>query len=455
MSYNSLIQVDGKIVNNSDRNKVKHVVKNSPSYKHKIKVGERILSINGVVLKDILDYRFLGADETVVLEVMDTENNVRKVTIHKDTYEDLGIEFESGIIDKASSCSNQCIFCFIDQLPKGMRETLYFKDDDSRLSFLQGNFVTLTNMTKSDIDRIINYRISPINVSVHTTNPELRVKMLGNRNAGKVFDTMKRLAENRITMNAQIVLVPDWNDKLELDRTLRDLFSLYPGVENVAIVPLGMTKHRENLIKLNPFDKDRANEVIEQVDKLQEEFLKEKGVRFARCADEFYVMAQLDVPDEDFYEGYEQLEDGIGMIRLFRESVNYTLEDLKKGSGEFTFITGESAYPEIEKAAKLINHTNKRIKTNAYKIENEFFGKSITVAGLLTGTDILNKLGEKEVYSNLIMPRNMFRADDTVMLDDIDKKELEERLNTRVIIVDYTGEDLIERINENLVQEVI
>lgn len=331
-----------------------------------------------------------------------------------------------------------------------MRETLYFKDDDSRLSFLQGNFVTLTNMTKSDIKRIIDYRISPINISVHTTNPELRVKMLNNRNAGKVFEIMKELAMNKIHMNAQIVLVPEYNDGEELERTLEDLFTLYPMVENVAIVPLGMTKHREGLIELTAFDKNRAIETIKLVDELQIKFLEEKDTRFARCADEFYVMADIDVPNEEYYDGYDQIEDGIGMIRLFRESIGYLIDDLKEGRGEFTFITGSSAYKEIEKASRLINEKNSNIKTNVYLIKNNFFGDSITVAGLLTGQDILNQLKDKKVYKNLIMPRNMFRANDTVMLDDIEKKEIEEKLNTNIIIVDYTGEDLIEKINEEV-----
>lgn len=450
MSYNSLIQVDGKKVVLKGKNLIKAVEKGSPSDKAGIKAGEMILRINGTKLKDILDYRFLGANENVTLEVQN-EEGIRKVEIKKDTYRELGLEFESGIIDKASSCSNNCIFCFIDQLPENMREALYFKDDDSRLSFLQGNFVTLTNMTKSDIERIISYRISPINISVHTTNPELRVKMLKNRNAGKVFEIMKNLSDNRISMNAQIVLVPEWNDGVELEKTLDDLFSLYPQVENVAIVPLGMTKYRDNLTKLKAFNRDSAREAIELVDKMQKKFMDKAGVRFARCSDEFYITAGIDVPDEDFYDGYDQLEDGIGMIRLFRESIGYLIDDLKDGNGEFTFVTGASAYNEIEKAALLINVKNPKIRTNIYRIENEFFGKSITVAGLLTGRDILKQLEGKTVYGNLIMPRNMFRANDTVMLDDIEKKEIESRLNTKIIIVDYTGEDLIEKINENLI----
>lgn len=453
MSYNRLIQIDGKVSRPTKRNLITEVEKGSAADRVGIMPGDRLIRINEVKVKDILDYRYLTAAEEFTLTIQHDEAETTleyQVSVSKDAYEDLGLSFETGIIDKANNCSNNCIFCFIDQLPPGMRETLYFKDDDSRLSFLQGNFVTLTNMTESDLDRIIQYRISPINISVHTTNPELRVKMLNNRVAGKLYERMKRLASARIQMGAQIVLVPGYNDKAELDRTLSDLAELYPHVTGVAIVPLGMTRYRQGLPNLVPFDQRSALEAIDQTAKLQEDFRRRLGTEFARCADEFYCMAGIDVPEEDFYEGYSQLEDGIGMIRLFRESIDATLDDLGEGTGSYTLVTGTSAYPEIERAVRKIAQKNPALQIECHQVKNDFFGHSITVAGLLTGQDILKHLKRKKVGDHLIMPRNMFRAGEEIMLDGVTKTELEQELKTRILIVDYTGEDLIEKINQTL-----
>ncbi|MFZ2257965.1 MAG: DUF512 domain-containing protein [Clostridiaceae bacterium] len=455
MSYNKLIQIDGKVVTPTKRNLITEVEAGSAAAKAGILPGDRLIKINEVIVKDILDYRFLTAAEEFSLTIQRlSEDNTKEYVLHimKDMYEDLGLSFESGIIDKAYNCSNNCIFCFIDQLPPGMRDTLYFKDDDSRLSFLQGNFVTLTNMTESDINRIIRYRISPINISVHTTNPELRVKMLNNRVAGKLYERMKKLAEAGIRMGAQIVLVPGYNDKDELTRTLQDLAELFPYVTNVAIVPLGMTRYRAGLPNLTPFTADTAAQVIDQVNALQQEFKKKTGSEFARCADEFYCLAGVDIPPEEFYDGYSQLEDGIGMIRMFRESIESTLEDLERGSGSYTFVTGSSAYPEIEQAADKIRQQNPDLTINTYLVPNDFFGHSITVAGLLTGSDIIKTLKQGIVHPHLIMPRNMFRAGEDIMLDGVRIKELEKELATTIVVVDYTGEDLIEKINQTMTQ---
>lgn len=457
MSYNNLIEIDGKIVDKSQQNKIKKVTKGSPAYKHGLKVGDILLKINGRTLKDIIDYRYLSTDEKINLEVLrelDDKKEIFNVEIIKDIYEDLGLEFMSGLIDKANSCSNNCIFCFIDQLPKGMRESLYFKDDDSRLSFLQGNFVTLTNMTDGDLDRIIEYKISPINISVHTTDGELRNKILRNRNAYKILERMEKLARGKIRMKAQIVLMPGINDGENLKKTLFDLRNLHPYVEEVAIVPLGLTCHREGLEEMTPFNKESALKAIEDVERLNKVFLEEIGTEFARCADEFYIMAEKDVPEEEYYDGYEQIEDGIGMIRLFRESTEYTLEDLENGKSSFTFVTGTSAFTEIKNFMDKVLDKNKNIKANIFKVENDFFGKSITVAGLLTGRDLINTLKKGRVYENLIMPRNMFRAGEDTMLDDITIEEIERILATKVLVVDYTGEDLVEKINGKL-KEVI
>ncbi|MFB0959351.1 MAG: DUF512 domain-containing protein [Clostridiaceae bacterium] len=451
MSYNKLIQIDGKLVDPIRRNVITEVDKRSPADRAGITVGDRLVKINEIPVKDILDYRFLTAAERFTLTIQRSQGEETReytVSIEKEMYEELGLNFASGIMDKASRCSNNCIFCFIDQLPPGMRETLYFKDDDSRLSFLQGNFVTLTNMTESDIRRIINYRISPINISVHTTNPELRVMMLNNRVAGNLYPRMQQLATARIQMGAQIVLVPGYNDGAELERTLRDLAALHPYVTGVAIVPLGMTKYRQGLPNLIPFTAESSREVIHQLDELQQEFRLTTGSEFARCADEFYCMAGIDVPDEDFYDGYSQLEDGIGMIRLFRESIAATLEDLAPGSGSFSFVTGTSAHEEIRQAADQISQRNPRLAINTHRVLNDFFGHSITVAGLLTGRDVLNTLKQGTVHDHLIMPRNMFRSGEELMLDGVTIQDLERELDTKVLIVDYTGEDLIEQMNQ-------
>ncbi len=453
MSYNKLIQKDGKIVEPSRRNLIVTVDPGSEADRSGIRKGDRLIRINETLVKDILDYRYLTAAEQFSLTIQRDEGDTTReyeVSIEKDPYEDLGLNFESGILDKANSCSNKCIFCFIDQLPEGMRDTLYFKDDDSRLSFLQGNFVTLTNMTDSDIQRIIDYRISPINISVHTTDPALRVKMLNNRAAGKLYERMQRLAEARIQMGAQIVLVPGYNDGKELERTLRDLAALSPFVTDVAIVPLGMTKYREGLPQLKAFDRSLAAQTLRQLDGLQKEFLASTGAVFARCADEFYVMAQAEIPSAEFYDGYSQLEDGIGMIRLFRDSIDDSLADLKQGRGSYTMVTGSSAYPEIQSAASRIGQANPRLSLNVVKVANDFFGHSITVAGLLTGRDILKALKKAPRTDHLIMPRNMFRAGEDIMLDGVRIPEIEAELRTRVLVVDYTGEDLIETINATL-----
>lgn len=448
MGYNKLIQIDGKLVRKTGKNKITEVAPRSPAGKAGILPGDQLLRINDTEVQDILDYRYLTAAENFQLTLL--REMEYTVAIHKETYEDTGLTFESGIMDKASRCSNNCIFCFIDQLPPGMRETLYFKDDDSRLSFLQGNFVTLTNMTDKDIRRIIDYKISPINISVHTTNPMLRAKMLNNRNAGNILERMKQLAAHKIRMSAQIVLVPGWNDGEELVRTLRDLGALYPHVTGVAIVPVGITRYRDNLPELKGFDPDGAGKTIDATAELQREFFITRGTCFARCADEFYCLAGRDVPEEAFYEGYGQIEDGIGMIRMFRESVAADLTKLRSGHGAFTFVTGASAYAEIAAAAEQISAKNPGVATEVFMVPNHFFGPSITVAGLLTGQDIIKELKGKNQGSCLILPRNMFRAGDEVMLDGITIAQLENELNVKVLIVDYTGEDLIKTINKAL-----
>lgn len=431
------------------KNTIVKVIPNSIAEELEIEIGDKLKSINDTEIKDIIDYKFLMADEYIVVQIEKTNGEIWDLEIEKDYDEDLGVEFENSILDSARSCSNNCVFCFIDQLPKGMRKTLYFKDDDSRLSFLQGNFVTMTNMKEEDIDRIIRYRISPINVSVHTTNPELRVKMLNNRFAGNVYERLKKLAEAGIDINCQIVLCPGLNNGDELIRTSEDLFKLYPSIKNLAVVPVGATKFREGLFPVTLYNKENSREEILKVSKLQEKYMEQIGQPFIRLSDEFYVQAEMDVPSTDFYGDFEQLEDGIGMIRMFRDNLDKTISNLRQNTlGSFTLITGASAYNETQAAADKIIASNPKININVIKIINKLFGETITVAGLLTGKDIISQLNSNDIGDYVIISRNILRSGEDIFLDDITVEEMETALNRKIIIADYSGEDLIEKINE-------
>lgn len=419
-----------------------------------LEVGDVLLSINGNEVKDILDYKFLIADEYVEVDIEKPDGEVWTYEIEKEYDEDLGVDFQSSIMDQARSCSNKCIFCFIDQLPPGMRETLYFKDDDSRLSFLQGNFVTLTNMKDSDIDRIIKYKISPINVSVHTTDPELRKKMLNNRFAGNVYERLQKLASAGITMNCQIVCVPGVNNGEELVKTVEDLYKLYPAVQNVAAVPVGSTKYREGLYNITLFNGLTAQKEIESIKLLQDRYIKEIGAPFIRLSDEFYVLSRHTIPDNEFYTGFEQIEDGIGMIRYLRDAIESTLPNLREDiKGEFTFATGVLAYDEIVSMGNAIMAKNNKIKINVKKIINRYFGETITVAGLLTGKDIMEQVGEDLNSGKIILPVNMLKSGEKVFLDDVTLDQMQDTLQREILICEYTGEDLIDIINNNSEEE--
>ena len=443
------------------KNVIKEVLPDSIAEEVGIEVNDVLISINDNIIDDIIDYRFLSADEEIVLQIEKPNGEIWDIEIEKDYGEELGIEFGGGIMDKAKSCSNKCMFCFIDQLPKGMRDTLYFKDDDSRLSFLQGNFVTLTNMKEEDIDRIIRYRISPINISVHTTNPELRVRMLKNRFAGNVLERMQRLSDEGIQMHAQIVCIPDVNDGEELKRTIEDLYKLYPQVNNVAVVPIGITKFREGLEKVNTFTKEGSKYTIDMIKELQNKFYNEVGEPFVRLSDEFYIVAGEEIPDAEFYNGFTQIEDGVGVTRCFRDAIESDLDILnlnKKGS--YTMITGALAYDEVKSAAEKIMKKNPKIHIDVFKIINNFFGNTITVNGLLTGGDIIEQLKGKIRTPYLFMADNMFRRgyelapQDSIMLDDLTINDIEKALDVKVIVCDYTGEDLISLINEYNEEEI-
>lgn len=437
------------------KNVITSVMPDSIAEEVGIEENDILLSVNGEKIVDIIDYRFLTNDEEIVLEIQKPNGEVWDYEIEKEYGEELGLEFGGGIMDKAKRCSNKCMFCFIDQNPRGMRESLYFKDDDSRLSFLQGNFVTLTNMKEEDIDRIIRYRISPINISVHTTNPELRVKMLGNRFAGTVYNRIKRLAEAGIEMHCQIVLIPEVNNGEELKRTITELYELYPAVANIAVVPIGVTKYRDGLVQVKTFTNETARKELEMVMEFQKRFMKEINDPFVRFSDEFYLVADIDVPEESFYNGYEQIEDGIGMIRCFREAINYTAQDLNKNiKGTFSVPTGALAFNEVRSGMKKLMEVNPNVKIDTYKIVNNFFGETITVAGLLTGTDIIGQLKGKINSEYLIMPNNMFRKGyelgpaEYIMLDDTKIEDIEKELGVMVLVCDHTGEDIVSIIND-------
>lgn len=436
--------------------KICKIFKDSIAEELGIEIGDKIISINGNQIKDIIDYRFLMADEYIEVEIEKSDKELWILEIEKDYDEKLGIEFEDAIMDDARSCSNKCIFCFIDQLPKGMRKSLYFKDDDSRLSFLQGNFVTLTNMKDDDIDRIIRYRISPINISVHTTNGELRKKMLNNRFAGDIYDNLRKLASAGIQMNCQIVSCPGVNNGEELVNTIGDLYKLHPYIENVAVVPVGVTMHREGLFPLKLYNKQLATEEIKNVRKLQDIYEGEINEPFVRLSDEFYITSGMEIPEDDFYRGFKQLEDGIGMIRFFRDTIKKDLDKLNKYStGSFTMVTGVSAYEEILMASKSIMESNPNIHISVEKTINKVFGETITVAGLLTGKDIIDNLREKQLGEFIIIPKNMLRSGEKVFLDDITLDKMESELGKEVLVCDYTGEDLIDIINSNCKEEQI
>lgn len=427
---------------------IKSVLPGSIAEESGLLEGDLILSINGEKISDIFDYRFLITNETLVLEIQKHNEEVWEIEIEKDEYEDLGIEFESLMIDDAKSCKNKCIFCFIDQLPKGMRETLYFKDDDSRLSFFMGNYVTLTNMSFSDIDRIIKYKMSPINVSVHTTNPELRVYMLKNKTSGDVMEKIKRLVDGGITVNSQIVLVREVNDGKELDRTLRELSILYPSLYSISVVPVGLTRFREDLCKLIPFDMESSRKVVKQVEALQREFLSRYGSRIVYLADEFYIMGGIEVPDYCVYEDFPQIENGVGLIAMFIKEFEDYLEQIEfklEKKREVAIATGVSSYNYIKEMAETLERKYANLSICVYKIKNRFFGENVTVTGLLTGQDIVEQLFGENIGEELLISESMLRSGEKVLLDDYTVDMLEDKLRTKVTIVENDGKDFIEK----------
>ena len=413
-----------------------------------IKALDNLISINGREICDVLDYRFFLAERNVTLRI-GRENEEFEVVIKKQQYDDIGLDFETPLMDKKHSCENKCVFCFIDQLPKGMRKTLYFKDDDSRLSFLHGNYITLTNLHDKDIDRIIEMHISPVNISVHTTNPELRVKMMHNKRAGEVLSYMRRLADAGISLCGQIVLCKGLNDGEELDRSMRDLSELFPAMQSVSIVPAGLTRFREKLYPLEGFTKEESAAVIDQVDRFAKELEAKSGSRMFFCSDEFYLKAERPLPDESYYEGYPQIENGVGMITSlmteFKCELDYLDEYLEnyKAPRHISIATGVAAYDTIKAMAAELEARIEGLQVDVYKIINHFFGETITVSGLLTGKDISEQLAGKDLGELLLFPGNTLRADGDLFLDDMSPDELSKKLKTPVAPSRDSGEGFI------------
>ena len=420
-----------------------------------IRPGDKLLAIDGHEIEDIFDYQFYVEDEEIVLLIEKPDGEQWELEIEKEADEDLGIEFGQGLMDEYRSCYNKCIFCFIDQMPKGMRDTLYFKDDDSRLSFLQGNYVTLTNMSSHDIERIIRYRLEPINISFQTTNPELRCRMLHNRFAGEALKKVDMLYQGGIEMNGQIVLCKGVNDGDELERSIRDLTSYLPLLKSVSVVPVGLTKFRSGLYPLDPFTKEDAREVLDVIHRWQEKIYQEYGIHFIHAGDEWYLLAEEDVPEEERYDGYLQLENGVGMLRLlfneFAEGYDALTGDDRRD--ELSIVTGKLAYPYLCKMAEKVRKKFPGVRVHVYCIRNDFFGERITVSGLITGQDLVAQLKEKELGSRLLIPCNMLKTDEDVFLDDLTVEQVSDALQVPLHIVKSSGQDLIDSIlNSDIVQ---
>lgn len=419
-----------------------------------IEAGDRLLTIDNTEIEDIFDYQFLVQDTYIEVLIEKPNGEQWLLEVDKDFDEDLGIEFENGLMDEYRSCHNKCIFCFIDQMPKGMRETLYFKDDDSRLSFLQGNYVTLTNMSEHDIDRIIRYHLAPINISIQTMNPQLRCKMLNNRFAGEALKKVDRLYEAGIAMNGQIVLCKGVNDGEELENSISRLTKYLPHLESVSVVPVGLSRYREGLYPLEPFTREDAREVLRSIHGWQEKIYREQGTHFIHASDEWYILAQEELPEEERYDGYLQLENGVGMTRLLLSEFARGREQLRRERQipdmsvreELSIATGRLAYPYIRRMAQEMTEDFPGLEIHVYAIRNDFFGEMITVSGLLTGQDILAQLQDKPLGRRLLLPQNVLRSGETVFLDDLTLEELKNTLQVEINIVKSSGYDFIDAV---------
>lgn len=425
------------------------VAKKSIADKKGIRAGDVLISVNGHEINDVLDYSFYVKEEKLVLALV-SESRAKKVKIRKKEYDDIGLEFETYLMDRQHHCKNKCVFCFIDQLPKGMRDTLYFKDDDSRLSFLFGNYVTLTNLTEHDVQRLIDMHISPVNVSVHTMNPTLRVEMMKNKHAGECLSILKRLADAGIQLNTQLVLCPGLNDGKELEFSLNELEKLRPAIQSIAAVPVGLTKFRKGLAKLRPYTPEEAKAVISTVDAFGKKCLEKYGTRLAFCADEFYLKAALPIPDEEYYEDYPQIENGVGLWKDLEVSFFDALENCeadKDTKSHVSLITGTAAYPLIKKLAAAAEQKFPNVKADVFEILNDFFGHSITVAGLVTGQDLIAQLKNKDYAKRLIIPSVMLRSEEDMFLDNVTKEDVQKALDVTLTVTPQSdGAELLYNI---------
>lgn len=424
------------------------VLPNSRAQKAGILAGDVLVSINKKEINDVLDYRFYLANKSISLLIM-RDGKHKKIKIKKQEYDDIGLDFETPLMDKKHSCENKCVFCFIDQLPRGMRKSLYFKDDDSRLSFLHGNYITLTNLHDRDIERIIDMHISPVNISVHTTNPELRIKMMHNKRAGEVLAYLRRLADAGITLCCQIVLCRGLNDGAELDRTMCDLEKLAPAMQSTSVVPAGLTRFRDGLYQLTPFTPEECAAIIKQINDFGDMCKYKHGTRLFYPADELYIKAGLPLPDGDFYEDYAQIENGVGMITDMKASILAELDDTEKYAPHrtvtrtVTLATGYAAEALMRELSSTLEKYFDNLKINVYAVKNNFFGEQITVAGLLTGKDITEQLAGKELGDALFIPSACLRAEGDVLLDDVSPADISERLGVPVMPLDTDAEKFI------------
>ena len=421
------------------QNVIKHVDAESP-LAGRVHPGERLLSINGKLIRDVLDYKFYSYDRDLLLELKTPEDKLRLVRLRKAEGQDLGLDFATYLMDRPRSCANRCVFCFIDQNPPGMRKSIYFKDDDARLSFLMGCYITLTNLTEREIRRIIDLRVSPVNISVHATDPALRTRLLGNPRAGEALDIMRRFAAAGITMNCQIVCCPGLNDGAALERTMEDLKALHPAVRSVSVVPVGLTDHRAGLPELTPFTPQRAAETVECVTQFGNKCVEELGTRLVFCSDELYLLAGLPLPPDEFYEAHVQLENGVGMLRLLEAEFALALQCADAPDGRpFSIATGAAAAPMIEKLLFSAKKKYDKLNGRVYTVRNDFFGRSVTVAGLVTGGDLIAQLRGRDLGERLLISADMLRRDEADFLDSVPLSAAAEALGVPIYPVACDG----------------
>ncbi|MCI8479155.1 MAG: DUF512 domain-containing protein [Oscillospiraceae bacterium] len=426
---------------------IRSVDPGSPAQRAGIHPGETLIQVNGHAITDVLDYKFYTYDPRLVLTLSDGAERIRTVQLRKAAGEGLGLNFETYLMDKARSCANRCIFCFVDQMPPGLRDTLYFKDDDARLSFLMGNYITLTNLSERELQRIVDLRISPINISVHTTKPVLREQMLGNRRAGQCLEQMRRFAAAGITMNCQIVACPNLNDGAELDHTLTELSDLYPGVNSISVVPVGITRFRDSLYPLEAYTTESAEQVLIQVEQFSQRCLEQFGTRLVWCSDEFYLKAGRKLPSEDFYESFTQLENGVGMLTLLQSEFQAALSfEQCDTPSPFSIATGVAAAPHLTALLEMAKGAYPNLQGEVYPIVNHFFGETIDVAGLITGHDLIQQLEGKPLGERLLIPTNMLRHQEHVFLDDVTVEQVEEVLGVPLVPVEQDGGALFDAI---------